>query len=149
MQDDSALFICRGADSAIFFFKGLQTAAPSFPSACWRQRHLFFLVMPEGAVIAERRDFVVNVLGERGEGVGGVRIAGPGRHIDRGFVAEDVDLLAWQNPIHLVDSWNKKIDLVFPVVFLKLSFTGYLLIIVRDSSKFKSLLRFINIQTYI
>lgn len=74
--------------------------------------------MPEGAVIAERRDFVVNVLGKRGEGVGGVRIAGPGRHVDRGFMAKDVDLLAGQDPVHLVDSWNKKTDLVFPVVFL-------------------------------
>ncbi len=73
--------------------------------------------MPEGGVIAERRDFVVNIVGEHGEGVGGVRIAGPGRHVDRGLVAQDVDLLAGQNPVHLVDSWNNKKDLVFPFVF--------------------------------
>ncbi len=120
--------------------------------------------MPEGAVIAERRDFVVNVISERGEGVGGVRIAGPGRHIDRGFAAQDVDLLAGQNPVHLVDSWNKiKTDLGFTVVCYMLTlFYGkagdsafvlqFICIVVdycRESSKFKSLLRFIKIQTYI
>jgi hypothetical protein len=62
------------------------------------------LVMPEGAVIAERRDFVVDVLSEGSEGVGCIRVTGTGWHVDRGLVAQDVDLLAGQDPVHLVDS---------------------------------------------
>ncbi len=62
------------------------------------------LVVLERAVEAERRRLVVYIRREVCEGVGDVGLAGPRGDIDGGLVAQNVDLLAGEDPVHLVDT---------------------------------------------